>query len=159
MKIQDWSYLTMAHAISQRSKDPNTKVGAVLVSPDTRRICTGYNGFPMQIEDRIEVLSRKANHQFGLTKDDLVVHAEMNALNHCPVRPEGWTLYITHMPCHKCALNIVSRGVTSVHCLTNEPTTDHCLDKAQLIFKLASVNFEAHDASLFDPKQPPKIRP
>ncbi len=38
-------YMDMANAISQLSKDDQTKVGAVLISPTGRQVASGYNGF------------------------------------------------------------------------------------------------------------------
>ena len=37
---------------SERSKDPNTQVGACIVSADNRILSVGYNGTPNGYEDR-----------------------------------------------------------------------------------------------------------
>ena len=49
----NWDELFMGSAsfISQRSKDPNTKVGAVIVNNDKKIIASGYNGMPPGIND------------------------------------------------------------------------------------------------------------
>ena len=44
-------YMAMAKLISKRSKDPNTQVGAVIVSSDDRILSVGYNGFPNGCSD------------------------------------------------------------------------------------------------------------
>jgi len=38
-------------AIGGKSKDPNTKVGAVIVTPEVKIVGTGYNGFPSGVLD------------------------------------------------------------------------------------------------------------
>ena len=41
----DYRFLDMASLISTWSKDPSTKVGAVVVDDDRRIVSLGYNGF------------------------------------------------------------------------------------------------------------------
>tara|TARA_R110000851_G_scaffold104499_1_gene222203 strand:- start:360 stop:611 length:252 start_codon:yes stop_codon:yes gene_type:complete len=66
-------FMDMAVHVSEWSKDPSRKIGAVIVDPNTRQILSlGYNGFPQGIEDDAR-LNDKA------VKRKLVVHAEMNA--------------------------------------------------------------------------------
>ena len=49
-----WDEFFMGVAIlaSERSKDPNTQVGACIVSADNRILSVGYNGTPNGYEDR-----------------------------------------------------------------------------------------------------------
>ena len=44
-------YLALAHHIAAWSRDPSTKVGAVLVRPDHTIASIGYNGFPRGVND------------------------------------------------------------------------------------------------------------
>ena len=69
----DEYFLSMALHTAQMSKDPSTKVGAVLVRARTV-LATGFNGFPRGI---IDSEARLHNRDVKL---DLVVHAEMNAV-------------------------------------------------------------------------------
>ena len=46
----DERFVRIAFEVATWSKDPGTKVGAVLVA-DRRIIASGYNGFPQGIED------------------------------------------------------------------------------------------------------------
>ena len=41
----DQYFMTMAYLISMKSKDPSTRVGAVIVGKDHEIRSTGYNGF------------------------------------------------------------------------------------------------------------------
>ena len=75
---QEWwdrHFLGLAEYISRASKDPSTKVGAVIVNPATNLVLgLGYNGFPRGIEDTEERYNDRE------LKYKLVVHAEVNAI-------------------------------------------------------------------------------
>ena len=114
MLTWDEMFIRLAETVANKSKDPRTKVGAVLVSPDRRQIAIGFNGFPSGIPDDIEVLNRQSYFHGGIGKDDLVIHAELNAILNCHVRPQGWTLYCTHAPCSECAKHIVAAGIRTL---------------------------------------------
>ena len=67
-------FLKLSKEISTWSKDPSTKVGALIISEDRNIISTGYNGFPRGIEDTEERLNnRELKYKF-------VLHAEMNCI-------------------------------------------------------------------------------
>jgi dCMP deaminase len=51
MNKWDKNFLQLAKTVSTFSKDPSTKVGAVIVDDDNRVISIGYNGFPKGIKD------------------------------------------------------------------------------------------------------------
>lgn len=103
-------YMNLANLTAGQSKDPRRQVGAVLVSPDGRTFSTGYNGFPIGISDTPDRLNDKA------IKNDLMVHAELNAILNCPTRPAGWSIYVTRHPCHECAKAIIQAGIKHVRC-------------------------------------------
>jgi dCMP deaminase len=97
----------LAHAAAQRSEDPNTKVGAVILRHDKTVGATGYNGPPPGIDWRPEwTASRSEKYRF-------VVHAELNVLFGIR-RGEGWLLGCTHGPCEACLLHIRAHGITRV---------------------------------------------
>jgi len=100
-------FLTLAKWYGSWSKDPEQKVGAVIVSPDRRNITPGYNGFPRGLKDTEERLN---NVDIKLS---LVIHAEVNAIlnsKNC----EGSYMYVTRPPCHQCALAIIQSGIAVV---------------------------------------------
>lgn len=115
----DWDlfFLEMAGNVARLSKDPERKVGAVIVTPDRRQVSFGYNGFPAEIEDRPSLL---ADRDFRLAN---VVHAERNALLQCPFGPRGCTLYVTRFPCLECSTMVVQRGIMRV--VAPEPDLGH----------------------------------
>ena len=47
----DEYFMGVAHLSGMRSKDPNTQVGACIVSPDNKILSMGYNGFPKGCSD------------------------------------------------------------------------------------------------------------
>ena len=46
-------FMGLAHLSAQRSKDPNTQVGAVIVNKQNRVVGIGYNGFPYGCDDDV----------------------------------------------------------------------------------------------------------
>lgn len=107
----DRLYAVLALVVAQGSKDPSTKVGAVVVDSDNRIASTGYNGFPPGIDDSEERLADR-EQKYLRTR-----HAEANALDRVDVeRAEGGTLYVTAPPCskHGCASYIISKRLSRV---------------------------------------------
>lgn len=103
----DELWMSVAHKVSKRSKDSNTQVGSVLVSPDNKRVAVGYNGFPAGMEETEE--------RWGSpTKYDYVVHSEMNALSHANTDVTGWSLYNTYPPCNRCAPVVINSGIKRI---------------------------------------------
>ena len=95
------------------SKDPSTKVGAVLVNPETRTIIsTGYNGFPRGVEDYDFRLDDRE------VKYKLVVHAEANAITQAArdgiSTVNSWLFISPLPPCSSCAGLLAQAGVTKV---------------------------------------------
>lgn len=108
----DLKNLDLAKFFSKWSKDPRTKIGAVIIGDKGQVISQGYNGFPRGIEDTEERLNDRAK------KNLYVVHAEMNALYnaiHNKSSPVGATIYIHGLPCcHECAKGIIQAGIARV---------------------------------------------
>jgi len=72
-------FLMVAFLSAQRSKDPNTQVGACIVNPKKRIVGIGYNGFPCGCSDDLLPWSR-VGHSPLHTKYPYVCHAEANAI-------------------------------------------------------------------------------
>lgn len=109
MSKWDKRFVELAKYISEWSKDPNAKVGAVVFSRKGGSISIGYNGFPMGVEDSAERLTDKE------VKLELVVHAEVNALIAAGSRSAGSTVYVWGKPvCARCAGPIIQAGVKRV---------------------------------------------
>lgn len=102
----DAFFMDMARRVGDLSKDPDRKVGAVLVSPDRRQMSIGFNGFPPDIEDLPSLL---ADRDFKLAN---MVHAEDNCLRQSPFPTDGCTVYVTRFPCLPCACKLRDAGVS-----------------------------------------------
>lgn len=110
----DEFFMGVAELAAKRSKDPKTRVGAVLVR-NNRIISTGYNGMPYTKKvDNDQVYSWSKNEDAKLNKHSYVVHAELNAILNARQSVEGCTLYCTLLPCNECAKAIVQSGIKTV---------------------------------------------
>ena len=110
MSKWDDRFMRIAEEVASWSKDPGTKVGAVLVL-DRRIVATGYNGFPQGVHDFPE---RYENRD---TKLSLTVHAEVNAILNAAkngAKTDGSTLYTTFAPCVHCSIAVVQAGVSRI---------------------------------------------
>lgn len=112
---RDKRFIGLAEFVREWSKDPRTRVGAVLVGADPRLVALGYNGFPPGIADDDRL------HDRGI-KNMLIQHAERNVMDNARFETKGATLYTTRYPCHHCAGSIVSKGITRV--VSCPPPTD-----------------------------------
>lgn len=107
----NWEFwlLGLAKYISTASKDPSTKVGAVIVDEDRRVVSLGYNGFPRGVEDSQDRLTNRD------LKYKLIVHAERNALLFARGSIKGCAIYTYPMlPCAVCASMVIQSGIKKV---------------------------------------------
>jgi len=117
----DRHFLRLCQDHSRMSKDPRTRVGAVIVGPDREIRSAGFNGFPRGIADTPERLNDRE------MKLRLVVHGEMNAVlaaarTGTPLK--GCTLYLAATddtgnvwggpPCTRCTVEIIQAGITEI---------------------------------------------
>lgn len=101
---QEWIeyFMEKAFAIAKKSKDPKTKCGAILAGKNHEVISEGFNGYPIGWSDE-----HMASHSLREAFQDGVIHAEHNALIFAnPLRLKGSSLFVTKMPCTKCAAAI-----------------------------------------------------
>lgn len=111
----DEYFMAIAKISAQRSKDPNTQVGACIVSKDNRILSCGYNGAPNGFHDDNFPWKRDGNPLN--TKYMYVCHAELNAiLNYRGFRKdfEGAKIYVDLFPCNECAKAIIQSGIKTV---------------------------------------------
>ncbi|MCH4053988.1 MAG: dCMP deaminase family protein [Atopobiaceae bacterium] len=128
----DEFFMRVAIAASQRSKDPNTQVGACIADTNHRILSVGYNGTPQALSDE--------DFPWGDSDDPLhdkhsyVIHAEANAiLNYRGTLRDmaGATVYVTLFPCHECAKMLCQAGVGEVVYLEDkyDGTVDNQISK------------------------------
>lgn len=100
-------FLELATFISSWSKDPSTKVGAV-ITRGNRIISTGFNGPPQKVYDLQErLLDREV-------KLRITLHAEVNAILFAKQDLSDCRIYCTHPPCALCAAMIIQSGLKEV---------------------------------------------
>ena len=102
------------------SKDPNKKVCALFIAPDTYQIIsTGYNGLPRGIKENQERWNRPEKYKY-------VVHAETNGIYNSSlngVSLKNSICIVTMFPCSNCAKALVQVGVVKIY--TVEPDLNH----------------------------------
>ena len=112
-------FMGVALLAAQRSKDPNTQVGACIVDAQNRILSTGYNGFPLGCSDDEFPWSREG--ESTETKYPYVVHAELNAiLNSRGKSLASSKLYVALFPCNECAKAIIQSGISEVIYLSDK---------------------------------------
>lgn len=117
MNKWDLRLLSLAQHVSSWSKDPSTRVGAVIADTHHRILGIGYNGFPRGVADGA---ARYADREL---KYQLVVHAELNAILNATRSVEGCTLYAWPVPvCAECAKAIIQSGISHVVTIRQERT-------------------------------------
>ena len=109
----DEYFMGVSKLAAMRSKDPNTQVGACIVSLENKILSMGYNGFPNGCADEDFPWNREGDEVD--TKYPYVTHSEMNAiLNYRGGSLEGTKLYVTLFPCNECAKAIIQAGIKTV---------------------------------------------
>ena len=116
MRLPEY-FMGVALLAAKRSKDPNTQVGACIVSPENIILSTGYNGFPIGCSDDEYPWDREGED----TKYPYVVHAELNAiLNANGKSLQGAKIYVALFPCNECAKAIIQSGIKEVIYLSDK---------------------------------------
>ena len=126
-----WDDYFMGVAIlsSYRSKDPNTKVGACIVNPNTKRVISmGYNGMPNGCSDSDFPWTKTSDNE-SETKYPYVVHAELNAILNAKTSVDGCYMYVTLSPCPECTKAIIQSGIKKI-IYKNEYKKDSEMNKA-----------------------------
>lgn len=104
----DVRFLELAKHISSWSKDPSTKVGAVITN-NNKIISIGYNGLPSNIPDySIDIYNREEKYKY-------IIHAETNAILTASNPVKGCTLYTyPFLPCTNCASMVIQAGINRI---------------------------------------------
>jgi dCMP deaminase len=130
MEKWDKRFFELALHVAEWSRDPKTKVGAVIVNNHKQVVSLGFNGFPRGIFDRED------RYEDRETKYMFVAHAERNALDNAFVDTRGCTLYTTLYPCNECAKGIIQKGIKRVVA----PIPD--FNKPSCNFNITKIMFE-----------------
>ena len=123
MKREDyinWDEYFMGVALlsAKRSKDPNTQVGACIVTEDKRIVGLGYNGLPRGCSDDEFPWEREG--EFLNTKYPFVCHAELNAILNSTKSLKDCIIYVALFPCHECSKAIIQSGIKELVFLSDK---------------------------------------
>lgn len=135
----DEYFMGIALLSAQRSKDPNTQVGACIVNSQKRIVGVGYNGFPTGCSD--DELPWAREGAFLETKYPFICHAELNAiLNSIGENLNGCTMYVALFPCNECAKAIIQSGIKEIVYLSDKYADTDPVKASKLMFRQAKVN-------------------
>lgn len=123
MKREDyinWDEYFMGVALlsAKRSKDPNTQVGACIVTEDKKIVGLGYNGLPRGCSDDEFPWEREG--EFLNTKYPFVCHAELNAILNSTRSLKDCIIYVALFPCHECSKAIIQSGIKEIVFLSDK---------------------------------------
>ena len=149
----DQYFMGIAMLSAQRSKDPNTQVGACIVGPDNRILSVGYNGMPQGCEDDSMPWGREGAALES--KYLFVCHAELNAiLNYRGARNfKDARLYVTLFPCNECAKAVIQTGIKEVVYLDNKYKDTVGIQASKKMLELAGVKLRHFEGTEVDTEQ------
>ncbi len=134
----DEYFMGIAVFTSLRSKDPNSKVGAVIVNSENHILGTGYNGFVAGVNEKDFTWEREGD--WLQTKYPYVVHAEANAiLNSTTSDLSRCRIYCTLFPCNECAKKIAQKKIREVIFLSDKYKGEDFHTASELIFKSCGI--------------------
>ena len=107
----DRRFLNLAKHVSDWSRDPSTKVGAVAVK-DRRVLATGYNGLPRGVADLPGRLNNREEKYLR------TVHAEANIVAQAArfgIDLFGASVYVwPFLPCSNCTTLMIQAGIQRI---------------------------------------------
>ena len=142
----DEYFMGIAFLSGMRSKDPNTQVGACIVSNDNKILSMGYNGFPIGCSDDEFPWNRDGdplNNKYFYT-----THSELNAiLNYRGGSLEGTKLYVSLFPCNECAKAIIQAGIREVIYDSDKYANTPSIVASKKMLNAAGVKFHKYEHS------------
>lgn len=137
-------FIGLAHAVSMRSHDLQTKHGCIITDTNNRILGVGYNGFPKGLDDSKLPKTRPEKYPW-------MIHAEKNALSNCTIRPDNGIAYVTGQCCNDCIMALWQEGVTKVYMRKNHGThlfDDDSLQRFNLFIEMSGMTIEYIDPDL-----------
>lgn len=144
----DECFMRIAKIIAQRSKDPQTQGGAIIVDSKNIALGMGYNGFPRGIDSNQLPWKRTGESELlSETKHAYVVHAEVNAIYNSNVKCEGARMYCTLFPCNECAKTIIQVGIKEIIYESDKYHDRDVWLASRKLFELAGVKTRQYEIS------------
>ncbi len=144
----DEYFMGIALLSCERSKDPNTKVGACIVDENKKVVSIGYNGMPSGCDES----QLSWNRGEGLDSKYLYVcHAEFNAIlntRNGTSALRGCTLYVTLFPCNECTKAIIQTGIKEVVYISNKYEDTVGVQASKRMLLLAGVKIRHYEGRI-----------
>ena len=143
----DEYFMGVSKLSGMRSKDPNTQVGACIVSSDNKILSMGYNGFPNGCSDEDFPWNRESADPYD-NKYFYTTHSELNAiLNYRGGSLEGSKLYVTLFPCNECAKALIQSGIRTVIYAEDRYASTSATRASKRMLRAAGVEFYPYEPS------------
>ena len=140
----DEYFMGIAVLSAYRSKDPNTQVGACIVSEENRIMTVGYNGMPKGCSDDDYPWERAGNVLD--TKYPFVCHAELNAiLNNAGASLKGCSIYVALFPCNECAKALIQKGISEIIYMSDKYADSDSTKAAKKMLDSAGVKYRLYE--------------
>ena len=124
-KQHEWDeyFMKIAETVAEKSKDPSSKMGCVIVDTKKRVVSLGYNGMLQGADESKMTLSERPMKYY------FAIHSEMNALIFAHQDLEGCTIYNRVATCENCLKYCLQAGIKRfvykelrVHSHSTDPT-------------------------------------
>lgn len=97
--------MDIAEAVAEKSKDPSSKMGCVIVDSNKRVVSVGYNGMLQGADESKMTLSERPMKYY------FAIHSEMNALIFAKRDLTGCTIYNRVATCENCLKYCLQAGI------------------------------------------------
>jgi len=137
----DEYFMLQAMLASYKSKDPNTKVGCVIVDDHNHQITMGNNGTIAGIDETLIPWGNNREVPLEHQKYGYVIHSEANAISHARGSLTGAKVYVTLFPCNECAKLLASHRVREIIYLSDKyhDTPENRI--AKKIFQMSKISY------------------
>ncbi len=142
----DEYFMGVAKLSALRSKDPNTQVGACIVSEDNKILSMGYNGLPIGCSDDEFPWNREGDPLDN--KYMYTAHSELNAiLNYRGGSLDNAKMYVTLFPCNECAKAIIQAGVKTIVYDSDKYADTASVIASKRMLNAAGVRYYKYDST------------
>ena len=143
----DECFMQIAHVIAERSKDPSTQAGAVVVNAHNVVVGLGYNGFPRGVDSSLFPWEKEG--EYADTKYAYVCHAEENAIYNANNSTDGGKVYCTLFPCNECAKTIIQNGIKEIIYESDKYFEVGSFTASRKMLDAAGIKYRQYISSMF----------
>ncbi|MBR2709705.1 hypothetical protein IKE72_01340 [Candidatus Saccharibacteria bacterium] len=104
-KTWDEYFIKIAEVVAEKSKDPSSKMGCVIVDKNKRVVSLGYNGLVQGADESKMTLSERPMKYY------FAIHSEMNAILFARRDLTGCTVYNLVATCENCLKYALQAGI------------------------------------------------